>query len=135
VGIKRSEMMLIMFVLMTTSMTSKVLLKITTYLWWIEDFEIPSLYKKTLVLRQLCYLLWRKAERSGFMNTVRSSLKGEIVAFLNIYIYVPSNTSISPSSSPPSNVLASGRVWSFIICSRVILSKPRYVMRAGGLAL
>jgi hypothetical protein len=27
-----------------TSMTSKVLLKITTYLWWIEDFEIPSLY-------------------------------------------------------------------------------------------
>ena len=60
------------------------------------------------------------------MKTVRSSLKGEIVAFLNIYIYVPSNTSISPSSSPPSNVFASGRVWSFIICSRVILSKPRY---------
>lgn len=42
------------------------------------------------------------------------------------YIYVPSNTSISPSSSPPSNVFASGCVWSFIICSRVILSKPRY---------
>lgn len=45
---------------------------------------------------------------------------------LNIYIYVPSNTSISPSSSSLSNVFASGRVWSFIICPRVILSKPRY---------